>query len=618
MPLKFPKALSLNDFNGGYITKGTTQNIGDNQSSDAENVEILDSGAIAKRKGYRRLLNTALTTFNNTGTLKIDSSAAGDSILGHFQIIKVFDPSDIKKTVVAAGPNLWQYTSATASVIAQNLDSSNQWHFTHIQDPRSASDDVLIGVNGIDEPKMWNGTESSAVNLSDQTSATGVLPSKFIASLKNRVYLLNVKDDSDVDSKVKVLISGFSDEGTPRPQRFVDFFFVGGSDKEGEITGSTVLNDQLIIFKRNATFKFSPGAGRIIDTAQLVQVDEQIGCVAPRSIAVAGNVCFFLGELGVFAFDGNKFQYISNDIEPDFKDVNKKFITKSTGMYYREKNQYWISVPGQGSEYLNKTYIYDITKGIWYPPYNGYDVTVLSTQRDLRDVQRVIAGDRHGFLHYHDTGFADNVTATFERYLTSVPSDSGTLLTDACSTFPTDGDGIGPAKLRIVSGAGLGKEFTVIGCTAATTLRLSSDDDATGLDTSSKFIIGGIKSHYRTKDYDFDEPDLDKLYRRVSVRTTQEGSHNLSVNYIVDFKSLNKVPTSTVSLIKDAPVFGTATFASARFGGTEVLTKKVVIKSISTQSVTGKNFSLRFVNDRPFEPWEIQGFDMELKRVGRR
>lgn len=617
MPLVYPKAVSLQDFNGGYRSKGTTRNIEDNESGDAKNVEILSNGSIAKRKGFRKLLNTALTTLNSSGGLKVTTSAIGDSVLGHFQLVKSADPIDTKTTIVASGPNLWQYTSQTASPIAQGLDSGSNWYFAQIQDPRSASDDVVVATNGVDEPKVWNGTENSAVNLSTLNSATGVTPAKFIQSLKGRLYLLNVKDETDVDSKVKVLISSFSTDGTPRPQRFEQNFFVGGSDKEGEITGSTVLQDQLIIFKRNSTYKFTPGAGALIDTAQLVQMDEQIGCIAPASVAVAGNACFFLGELGVFAFNGNNFQYISNNIEPDLVNTNKKFIKNAVGIYYRAKNQYWLALPDQGSEHLNKILVYDITKDIWYPPYDGFDVTWLSNQRDLRDVQRVFAGDRFGFCHYFDTGFSDNVTATFEGTLTGITA-SGLILEDTAQSFPTSGDGIGPAKVRIVSGAGAGQEFTVIESSSTSTLRISSDEDASSLDSSSKYIIGGIDSFYRTKDFNFGTPDLDKKFRRVVLRTTQEGEHNLDVNYIINFKSLNKVPTSTISLLKDAPIFGSATFDNAVFGSTDVISRRVVVRAINTQSLTGKNFSLRFKNDRPFEPWEVEGFDIELREIGRR
>lgn len=610
MPLILPKSISVNNFNGGYNSNGNQNTLGDSQTNDAENVEILTNGAIAERRGYRRMFNQHLGIDSTSAT-------AGSIIRGHSQIIKSGELIPLRKEVVAAGGTLYDYNSQTASVIATNLDSANFWFFTQIQDPRSASNDVLIGVNGEDEPKVWDGVESSAVNLSDLTSATGVLPAKFVQSLKNRIYLLNVKDNADVDSNVKVLVSAFSDQGAPRPQRFEQNFFVGGSDKQGEITGATVLHDQLIIFKRNSTYKFTPGSGRIIDTAQLVQMDEQVGCIAPGTVAVAGNVAIFLGELGVFTFDGNNFQYLSNNIEPDLLDTNRKFIQNSQGVYYRKKNQYWLAVPSSGAEHPDTIFVYDLTKGIWFPPYTGLNSTRLSVKKDVRDEQFVVAGDQYGFLFKHDIGFSDGVTATFTGTITGI-TGSNSIIVDDAANFPTDGDGIGGAKVRITAGTGQGKEFTVIATSATNTLRIAPEESAIGLDSSSEYVLGAIVSHYRTKDFDFGVSDTDKKYRKITTRVAQKGDHNLNVQYLVDFNPLNVGPTATISLLKDSAIWGTSTYDTARFGKTNQLTREISLRAIPGQSLTGKNFAVRFSNNQPFQPWEVSGFDIQLKEIGRR
>lgn len=617
MPLYYPKSFVLNDFNGGYISKENFVSLEDNQTNNALNVEIELDGSVRKRYGYRRQLATALTTSASNGGLKINTSATGDAILGHFQLIKQKPGASVKARIVAAGPNLWSYNSQTASVIAEHLNSSNDWYFTQFQDPRSATDDVVIGVNGVDEPKIWNGLEASAVNLSAQTSSTGVMPAKFIEAFKDRVYLLNITDSADVRAKSKVLISGFSEDGGIRPQRFESFFYVGGADKEGEITGRAVLHDQLIIFKRNSTYKFIPGDGTQIDTLNLIQMGEQIGCVAPGSVAVTHNQVVFLSELGVFAFDGNNFKYLSADIEPDIFNANKNIIKQSKAIFYRPKNQYRLCIPDEGDSFPNKVLIFDMTKEIWFPPHTGFDLTSLTTLQDQREVQRIVTGDRHGYLYYHDTGFADGVTATFSGTISSI-SGSGLIIEDTAANFPTASDGMPVCKMRITGGAGEGKEYTVIGSSSTSTLRISSDEDATALNSTSKYLLGGIQAHYKTKDYDFGVSDVDKKFKRVTVRTIQEGEHSLYVNYILNYKNLAIVPTATISLRGDASIWNTSTYGSAVFGNTELLTRKVGIQATFAQSLTGKNFALRFANDRPFEPWEVDGFDIQLKEIGRR
>lgn len=826
MPLTLPRANSLRNFDGGYDSNKSFATLPDNATEDAENVIITRQGGIAERKGYRRMLNTALT---DSGLKNGSTTVEAVKVKNHFQLVKSGGSVEIKRHVVHAGKAVYQYTSQTASIIA-SLSGSNVMYFAQIQDPRDGTDDVVVMTNGNDEVKLWNGTESSAVNLSAQTSATGVVSAKFVASLKNRIYLLNVNDSTDVDSNVKVLISAFSDQGVPRPQRFEDNFYVGGADKTGPITGAVVLKDQLIIFKRNATYKFSPGAGRIIDTAQLVQMDEQIGCIAPGSIAVIGNAVLFLGELGVYAFDGNNFTYVGDPIEKELADSNRKSVFKARGIFYRKENQYWLSYPSSSGNENDTILVFDLTKRIWFPPYTGLNVTTLSTFLDSRQDQRIISGDQYGFLHKQDFGYADGVTGTFTGYISEVQNES--VILDNTADFPITGDGIGGTKVRIVSGTGQGKEYTVIqtrvadadllyentydhcstspsyvipsaslvttnagnedassfksgilslndttdlesfsvsgsmglgdsGCirlsvrtsatssqdfvfisignssddkdritlgysqasgfvltlatsagsiastavsgtllttasftevelnwqsgvyllyingnlgycatiskrdgvnghkftigrhitatsptpgfdmdyvivwrdaqhtssyspvgyvtqTFANAMVVANDERVIGLDTTSKYLIGGIKSYYKTKDFDFGAADTDKKFRKIMVRTVQKGDHNLSMQYIVDFNQLSDAPTATISLYTDGALWNTSVYSVAKYGGTSKLSKAISLRAINTQSLTGKNFAVRFSNDQPFQPWEINGLDIITKEIGRR
>lgn len=620
MPLNLPPAFSVRDFNGGYNSDKNFATLADNQSNNAKNVEITTTGGVRSKPGYRRMLNTVLNQSGIGPTGFFGTSASGQTILGHFQLIKSGEDQDVKKHLVAAGPALYDYTSQTAAILAAGLNSSNFWSFTQIQDPRSASDDIVVAVNGVDNVKIWNGTDSSAGNLSAVTNTTGVMPAKFVISLKNRLYFLNIKDDTDVDSNVKVLISGFSTTGAPRPQEIADSFFVGGSDNLGEITGATVLHDQLIIFKRNATFKFAPGSGNIVDTSNLIQLGEQVGCIAPKSIAVAGNFVIFLSDIGVWAFDGNQFQYIGAALEEDFVNSNKKFLEKSVGVYYRKKNQYWLAIPSASSTKNDTIYVYDLDRNIWYPPWDGYNLTVLSTFKEYDDEQKIICGDRFGYLHKLDTGFADGVTGNFTGFIESVTASGQMLVIQTNSaSFPTAGDGIGGTIVKIIEGQGAGKQYTVIGSSSTNTLRLSEDQNASGLNTTSRYVIGGIDSYYQTKDFDFGNADLDKKFRKVLVRTTQEGNHDLSINYILDFKSLIRVPSATISLVTDGTVFGTAAFGSQSiYGGSNQILGEVSMRATPQQTLTGKNFALRFGTKRPFQPWEVNGFDIITAQAGRR
>lgn len=409
MALFLPPAFSLKNFAGGYNSNADFNTLQDNQTNDAKNIEISRVGSMLKRNGYARRLNTAI----NGSSLKEINGLEGVPITGHYQLIKSGNETELMSEVVGAGANLWNYTSATASTILTGLKNRSDayWYFTQIQSPEpdaSGTDDVVVGVNGFDNPVIWNGVDDSATYLSDVSGASGVAVGKFIVSLYNRLYIANINDTSDVDSNVKVIISGFDTDGVPTPHVFPPelFFYVGGSDPFGEVTGLAVLGGDLIIFKRRATYKFTPGSGRLIDTSSLVQMDQNIGCVAPGSIATVGNSVVFLSEYGVYAFNGNNFQYIGGPIEQDLNNVNFNRKQTSRGIYHKAKAQYWLSVSSESSGFNDVVFVYDLTRQIWYPPYRNMKANVLSNFR-AGNQEKILAGDHQGYLYELDKGTAD-------------------------------------------------------------------------------------------------------------------------------------------------------------------------------------------------------------------
>ena len=74
MGLKLPRAITINNFNGGYVTDKTFATLADNETSDAQDIEITKEGGIRKRFGYRRMLSNALITLNGSATLQTSST----------------------------------------------------------------------------------------------------------------------------------------------------------------------------------------------------------------------------------------------------------------------------------------------------------------------------------------------------------------------------------------------------------------------------------------------------------------------------------------------------------------------------------------------------------------
>ena len=711
MPLYLPPSLTLSSLNGGYFSDSEFNVLKDNQTNDALNVELLRDGNIRERHGYVRILNTALCQ----NGIKADTGEDGAEIRGHYQLKKSGYAEEQKYHIVAAGGNLWDYNSANASIIMTNLDRDCDFFFTQIQDPRSASDDIIVGVNGCDNPVIWNGTDASASFLSDVAGASGVQVAKYIVSTKGRIILGNINDPADVDSTSKFIFSGFSTAGTPTPHVFPTELqaYAGGSDRYGGITGMATLNGDVVIFKNNTTYLFTIGGGTTIDPAtlsvvhdfSLQQLDENIGCIAPKSIATIGNAIMFLSDYGVYALAGGSFQYIGKGIEKDLKNINFTRKKEASGVFHRDLNEYWLSVAESGKTYNNVVFRYDITRNVWHPPLTGMKANILSNFRDS-DQEKILAGDHLGYLYELNKGTADGFDEG--RNFTPTTVAGNTINIADIDALSTNGDGYLGIGVYAIGVTGSDEVQRII--TNATGTQIVVDVPySTNVDSGTEFSVGGIRSHFRTKDYAFDNADMDKMFRQITIRAKQLGDFSFKTNYIIDFNEISNAGTATISQynenfhtwsvsatgteaiytgtietvsvgtsqvtvsgcsglptagsglagyvlqlwnsgtryqrpivsndsgVMQLGLYGTqsevavnsnttyeintnlpGSMNNGRWGPAKTKINQRGIRFVPNQPAMGKYFSLRFSNQYANEPWEIHGFDVLTRTVGRR
>jgi hypothetical protein len=77
------------------------------------------------------------------------------------------------------------------------------------------------------------------------------------------------------------------------------------------IMGIKVVRGQLIVFCRTSTYLVQ---GHDDDDLSMIRLSPVIGCVAPYSIVNINEVLYFIGERGIFTYDGGSFRYISADV----------------------------------------------------------------------------------------------------------------------------------------------------------------------------------------------------------------------------------------------------------------------------------------------------------------
>jgi len=604
--LFLPPAVSVQRFRGGYKAVSDYTDLQDTETSDAQNVVYGPNGDIDQRFGSQKILNSRLA---NSAT-----PTTGENITGHYFFRK--SGASASFHVVCAGNSIYNYTSSTANAILTGLGSvsSTFYTFTQIQDPRSATDDVVIASNGLDPMVLWNGS-GSAIYLSSVASSTGVPIAKYVISHKNRIYAANIIDSTNVDGNLKVAMSSFGTDAAPDPHRFLDSFFLG-SGKGGGINGLRVLNDQIIIYTENSVWKFSPGSGNTIDTSTLIQMQESVGLFAPASLVDCGNFHIFLSERGIFAFDGNNFVHLSEKVDEELLDnPTKAQLANAKAVFNKRLNQYIIYFPSNSATHNNRGLVYDLRDGMkcWQPPITGRRVSYISNFEKSTGVETVIYGDYRGYLYEDDIGDNDGIV---EGYNGTTTSATAFTLIDASASFLTTGDGLSGLMIRICEGTGAGQE-RVIESNTGTVITVTESWQVLP-DTTSEYAIGGIDAYWRSKDYSFGNEDLAKIFTKIQLRVREEGNFSLNVYHIVDFNDLVNATLNEVTLLEDGFAWGLGVWGSVVWGGRTTIRRKVFFRSTNTQSTIGTHLALRFSNCHANEKFRISGFDVELKAIGKR
>ena len=611
MALHLPPAVSISKFEGGYKAVSDYTDLGDTECSDALNVVYGPNGDIEQRAGMRRLYPYKLYASSATATAR--------PITGHYNFDKL--GSTGQYNVVACGDSLYNYSSSTASAIMTGLtnDSNTLWSFIQTQDPRSPSDDILLGTNGsggsASSIVVWNGT-ATAVYLASFTSASGVPIAKYLLLHKERVYAANITDSADVDAGVKVTRSGFGTDGNPDPHRFRESFYVGGSSKGGSINGFKLLNDQIYIATRKSWWRFSPSSGSVGDLSQL---EESVGVLAPGSLVDVGDFLIFLSERGVYVFDGNNFVHISEKVDDDIIiNGNLDQLQYAKAAFNPRDNQYILYYAFGTSNRNNRALVYDLRLKCWQPPISGRQVSFASTYDDGDGKERVLLGDYYGYLYEDNKGVNDGIENGFNGSPQSGGSYTGIDIHSNTfgGWFPTSADSLIGYMIRIVDGTGVDQE-TIITANTSSSLSLETNW-AVPPDSNSTFSIAGIDAHWRSKDYEFGNHDIVKLFRHVRVRAQEEGNINLTLHYIIDFRELANATSKDILLLDKGFAWGTSRWGQARWGRAQTIRHKISLRDTVNQPTNGTHMALRFSNRRANESFRMSGYDIELKPIGKR
>lgn len=283
------------------------------------------------------------------------------------------------KWLAVNGTVLYYDNSGTWTSGLTGLTASSKAEFaTHL--------DTVVMVNGADVPKK--STDGQSWSSLGGSPPTG----KYIVTFDNKLYILNISSHT---SRMQ-----WSDDGTIETWTSTNFQDIVTNIGVGDqITGATVNNNSLLIFKNYSVWKW--------DTSALVILNTSIGCRAPRSIATIDDWTFWLSHKGIMATNGGKPFRISKQLQNDFI-AGISDITTPVG--WAEDNFYYLYI-GTSNGVTNCLLIYDFDNNVWSYKSLGDSVTVAAILTTSGNVRSAYFGNSAGQVYKFKTGNTDNSAA---------------------------------------------------------------------------------------------------------------------------------------------------------------------------------------------------------------
>jgi hypothetical protein len=235
-------------------------------------------------------------------------------------------------------------SGGTVTSIATGL-SNKRWAFA--SGPVVSAQGPLFAMNGSDTPKQWSGS-GSAANWTNASGAVAVPNGTMLVYNQNQMFVSGVST-----SPSRVYWSAIADPTNWDPASLTGAGFMDFDPNDGQaISAIGVVGPYLLVAKPRKLWVLVNPA-----TAQARKLSDNIGCVAPRSIASSEEGTFFLSEdRGVMLTNGSKVEPVSDKIMPTILG-NVGPLSQSAGVYFN--SHYYLSLP-LGSSTNDTTLDYDI------------------------------------------------------------------------------------------------------------------------------------------------------------------------------------------------------------------------------------------------------------------
>ncbi len=196
-----------------------------------------------------------------------------------------------------------------------------------------------------------------------------------------------VKEDRG-EAEFPSSIIAFSDPNDPAGVWAPSFLQYGSGER---YMGAVAIGEVLYCFTDQAIYAQT---GDSLTGLNVAEVYRGSACAAAQTLIAAGGVAYYLGQDGIYAFDGGKPQKLSGGIDWFFRDgwqdpvpaeiagvfesfpwlFNKGFVKHARVAHLEDYRQLWFSMPIAGERGVGLVYSYDV--GAWsvYVEGDDYDL----------------------------------------------------------------------------------------------------------------------------------------------------------------------------------------------------------------------------------------------------
>jgi len=188
------------------------------------------------------------------------------------------------------------------------------------------------------------------------------------------------------------------------PEESFEFF---GDDDNSPITGLSSLGEHVVVFREDSIWLLvDAGINDLgIQTFAPVKIVDGVGCIAADSIQRVQGKLIFMAEDGVYAFDGQGVQKLSETIDSVFSvEVNRQRRSEATACHFRTKYCYILSLASIGSADRDLTLIFDYKHNAWWRWDGLVGLQNWMVAEDSLGDEALLYIDKKGYVHAATSG----------------------------------------------------------------------------------------------------------------------------------------------------------------------------------------------------------------------